>query len=107
MSGLDLANIQSVLVYDADYATGLPTSPGCTNNCVTYTWLSGATKLTYSSGIWSAVSQNACAGDPLRDALGVTVTYKHAGMVFFFKNAIVRQTTVMWIEPTTALICKP
>ena len=34
--------------------------------------------------------------------------YKHsAPLGFFFNNAIVSESTVMWIEPSFALICKP
>ena len=53
-------------------------------------------------------SQNACAGDPNRDALGVYVKYKHTSPLgFFFNNATVSESTVMWIEPTISTICKP
>lgn len=108
ISGLVPANIQEVWVYKAIYATGLPASAGCTADCVKYNWPTGATKLTYLSGSWPASSQNACAGDVNRDALGVSVSYKHSGMGFFFKNAIVSESTVMWIEPLSSSgICKP
>lgn len=109
ISGLDPTNIQEVWVYKAIYSTGLPASGvGCPSNCVKYNWPIGATKLTYLSGSWPAISQNACAGDVNRDALGVYVSYKHAGMGFFFKNAIVSESTVMWIEPLSSSgICKP
>jgi len=109
ISGLAPANIQEVWVYKAIYATGLPASgAGCTADCVKYNWPTGATKLTYLSGSWPANTQNACAGDPNRDALGVYVSYKHTGMGFFFSNAIVSESTVMWIEPLSSSgICKP
>lgn len=110
ISGLDPANIQEVWVYDAIYATGLPTSgPTCSSSCVKYTWDSTNKRLKWVIGTsWPAASQNACAGDINRDALGVYVSYKHAGMGFFFKNAIVSESTVMWIEPLSSSgICKP
>ena len=73
-----------------------------------FTW--NGTKLVSASTPspnWTAASQNACAGDPARDALGVYVKYKHTGLGFFFTNAIVAESTVMWIEPTPSAICKP
>ena len=108
MSGLDPANLQEVWVYQAAYATGLPVSgASCTANCVKYNWPTGATKLTYLSGSWPATSQNACAGDPNRDAIGVYVKYKHTSPLgFFFKNFMVSESAVMWIEPTSAAVCK-
>jgi hypothetical protein len=106
ISGLIPANILAVWVYKAS-STGLPDSgsfASC-NVCVKFTWTAGA--LTPSSSNWLGSSQNACPGDPLRDSLGVYVKYKHTSPLgLFFQNTTVSQSTVMWIEPTTALICK-
>jgi hypothetical protein len=113
ISGLDPTNIQEVWVYDATYSTGLPDSGSFASCgvCVKYKWDSTLKKLAYLSGSWPALSQNACPGDPNRDALGVYVKYQHAGMGFFFHNTIVSESTVMWIEPlsanVTSTICKP
>jgi hypothetical protein len=109
ISGLNPANIQEVWVYKAVYGTGLPESgPTCPTNCVKYRWLSGGTGLTYLSGTWPASSQNACAGDPNRGVLGVYLKYKHtAPLGTFFNNAIVSESTAMWIEPLSiSTICK-
>jgi Flp pilus assembly protein TadG len=113
ITGLIPANLQQVWVYKASGTTGLPDSgsfASCTV-CVKFTWSAGALIPSYSN--WAASTQDACEGDvgplpaPLRDSLGVYVQYKHSSPLgFFFKNAIVRQSTVMWIEPTTAPICK-
>ena len=43
----------------------------------------------------------------VRHTLGVYVKYKHAAPLgFLFNNAMVSESTVMWIEPSFALICK-
>ena len=108
ISGLDPANLQEVWVYRATYATGLPASGSlCPTDCMKYTWDSGLKKLVWLSGSWLYTSQNACAGDVNRNVLGVYLKYRHtAPLGFFFNNATVSESTVMWIEPTFALICK-
>jgi Flp pilus assembly protein TadG len=110
ISGLNTANLQDVWVYKATYATGLPDSgsfASCTV-CIKYTWDSGLNKLQPLSGSWPPLSQNACAGDVNRDVLGLYVKYRHTSALgFFFSNAIVSESSVMWIEPSFALICKP
>jgi hypothetical protein len=107
ITGLIPANLQAVWVYKASATTGLPDSgsfASCTV-CVKFIWIAG--KLTPSSSNWPASAENACPGDPLRDSLGVYVKYTHSSPLgFFFKNATISQSTVMWVEPTTALICK-
>jgi len=110
IAGLQKANIQEVWVYKATYATGLPDS-GSFNSCtvcVKYTWPTGSTELVESYNNWDPASQNACAADVNRNVLGVYVKYRHSSPLgFFFANATVRESTVMWIEPSFALICKP
>ena len=112
VAGLNPANIQAVWVYRTTGATGLPDSgsfASC-NVCVKFTWNAAATppSLQPSYTNWAASSQNACAGDPARDSLGVYVQYKHTSPAgFFFNNQVLSESTVMWIEPTTAPICKP
>jgi hypothetical protein len=95
-----------VWVYRADKATGQPASgASCPTNCVKYTW--NGVELQPSSGSWAWSSQNACAGDASRDALGVYLKYKHSSPLgFFFDDAIISESTVMWIEPSFALNCK-
>jgi Flp pilus assembly protein TadG len=109
ISGLDPANLQEVWVYRATYATGLPASgSACSSDCVKYQWDSGLKKLVWLSGTWASTSQNACPGDVNRQVLGVFVKYRHsAPLGFFFNGAIVSESTVMWIEPSFALVCKP
>ena len=106
-AGLIQSNLKQVWVYKASAATGLPDSgsfAGCTV-CVKFQWSGGA--LIPSSSNWPASSQNACSGDPARASLGVYVQYKHSSPLgFFFNPATLNQSTVMWIEPTTAPICK-
>jgi Flp pilus assembly protein TadG len=110
LSDLRTANIQAVWVYRTTGATGLPDSGSFASCgvCVKFTWNTATRSLTQSSGNWPSTSQNACAGDPARDTLGVYVKYKHSSPLgFFFNNMTISESTVMWIEPTTALICKP
>lgn len=110
MDGLNPANLLAVWVYKTTSATGQPPED-CTsispNNCVPFTW-NGTQLTTTASANWAAASQNACAGDSNRDVLGVYVKYQHSSPLgFFFTNATVSESTVMWIEPSFALICKP
>jgi len=109
ITGLNPANLQEVWVYKATFATGLPDSgsfASCTT-CRKYVWDSTLKKLIYSSGTWTAVSQNACAGDAARQVLGVYVKYRHTSPLgFFFNNASLSESTVMWLEPVFAVVCK-
>ena len=117
VSDLDPANIQEVWVYKAavtsiaatstDKPFGFNDFSNCTV-CVKFTWNAVTKSLTQSFGNWTYVSQNACAGDPARDSLGVYVKYKHnSPLGFFFQNMTLSESAVMWIEPTSAAICKP
>jgi Flp pilus assembly protein TadG len=117
VADLDPANIQEVWVYKAAVTANAATSTNkpfgftdfsnCTV-CVKYVWNAGTHSLTQSSGNWSYTSQNACAGDSARDSLGVYVKYRHTSpLKFFFNNLTVSESAVMWIEPTSAAICKP
>lgn len=110
ISGLDPTKLQEVWVYKATYDTGLPDSNSFLSCgvCVKYTWNNVSKQLQPSSGTtWASSSQNACAGDPNRNALGVYVKYKHSGMGFFFSGTMVSESTVMWIEPISSINCKP
>jgi hypothetical protein len=117
LSSLTPANIQEVWVYRAAVTSNAATSTNkpvgfsdfsnCTT-CVKFTWNAGTKSLTQTSDNWSYTSQNACGGDPARDPLGVYVKYKHTSPLgFFFNNMAVSEAAVMWIEPTSAAICKP
>jgi len=118
ISDLTPANIQEVWVYKAAVTTNPATSTNrpigfsdfsnCTA-CVKFTWNAGTHSLTQSFGNWLSTSQNACSGDPARDSLGVYVKYRHSSPLgFFFNNATVSESTVMWIEPiTNTSVCKP
>jgi Flp pilus assembly protein TadG len=128
VSGLPASSLASlqVWIYDARATDGLPTGTGAgvvpttvpTNNCTTkcrlYTWSVALSKLEPAStnpGTWSSVgptNQNACIGDPLRSSLGVYVKFPHySPLGFFFQNAPVAESTMMWLEPfTPATGCK-
>ena len=115
LSDLNPALLQAVWVYkttSTGASAGLPDSgsfASCTT-CVKFTWnaLASPPALVPSSDNWASTSQNACAGDPARDVLGVYVQYKHRSPLgFFFNNLVISESTVMWIEPTTSAICHP
>ena len=116
LSDLDPANLQAVWVYRTTSTgafAGLPDSgsfASCTT-CVKFTWNAAASPpaLQQSYGNWLNTSQNACAGDPARDSLGVYVKYRHTSPLgFFFNNAIISESTVMWVEPmATYTTCHP
>jgi Flp pilus assembly protein TadG len=110
LSDLSPANVQEVWVYRTTSATGLPDSGSFAScsACVKFTWNAATHSLTPSSNNWLGTSQNACAGDPFRDSLGVYVKYRHTSPIgFFFNNMSITESTVMWVEPTSAAICKP
>lgn len=112
LSAMTPANIQEVWVYRATGTTNKPFGRTDFNNCsvcVKYTWNVGTQSLTQSSGNWLNTSQNACAGDSSRDSLGVYVKYRHSSALrFFFDNASISESTVMWLEPWFATAtCKP
>jgi Flp pilus assembly protein TadG len=110
LSDLNPANLQEVWVYRTTGTTGLPDSgsfASCTT-CVKFTWNATTGSLMRSSDNWPSTSQNACAGDATRDSLGVYVKYRHTSPLgFFFNNATISESTVMWVEPTSSAICKP
>jgi Flp pilus assembly protein TadG len=111
VTGLTPASIEAVWVFKTTGVTGLPDSgsfASCTA-CVKFTWNPALKKLTTTSTAgWPASSQNACAGDPNRDALGVYVRYRHKSPLgLLFNGTIMKESTVMWIEPTAETICRP
>jgi hypothetical protein len=111
LSDLKPANLQEVWVYKASGTTGLPDTGSFAScgKCVKFTWNAGTNLLSPSSSNWPSSSQNACAGDPGRESLGVYVKYKHTSPLgFFFVNQVITESTVMWIEPfTSTSVCKP
>ena len=109
ITGLIPANLKQVWVYKASAATGLPDSGSFASCgvCDKFTWNVATQSLLDTSSGWPALSQNACSGDLNRDSLGVYIKYRHSSPTgFFFNGAILNQSTVMWVEPTTAPICK-
>ena len=95
------------LALSTNKPVGFSDFSNCTT-CVKFTWNAGTKSLTKSSDNWSYTSQNACAGDPARDSLGVYVKYRHTSPLgFFFNNMTISESAVMWVEPTSAAICKP
>ena len=65
-----------------------------------YTWNSGTGQWTQSSSTWSSTDQNACAGDPAMDAVGVWLKATHNTVSGLFGNAVTLTAhTVMKLEP--------
>jgi Flp pilus assembly protein TadG len=109
LSDLNPANLQAVWVYKTTALTGPPPATcNSSSSCVPFTW-NGSQLTTGSAGNWLNTSQNACAGDPARDSLGVYVKYTHTSPLgFFFNGSTISQSTVMWVEPWTGDVhCKP
>jgi Flp pilus assembly protein TadG len=112
VDGLDPARVQKLWVYRANTATGLPASgslASCTAGCVTFVWNAALGSFVASTTNWAGADQNACAGDPGRNALGVHLEYRHASLTgTLFEGRMVSESTVMLLEPiASGLQCRP
>jgi hypothetical protein len=110
LDALNKANIQKVWVYKASASTGLPDSGDFTScaTCVKFTWDTATSALKVTSNNWANTAQNACQGDANRSLLGVYVEYRHESLTrIILNNRVLGESTVMWLEPTTAPVCKP
>ena len=111
VAGLDPAKLQEVWVYKATSARANPRTSFASESPQQLRAVHlerDAARKQSRLGNWARTRQNACAGDPNRHVLGVYVKYQHTSPLgFFFNNATVSESTVMWIEPSFALICKP
>ncbi len=106
-TALNLANVQALWVYKAD-ANGYPVGgggaafTGCTV-CVKYTWDAGANAFTQVSNTWASTAQNACAGDPLHDTIGIYLQLKHDSFTrMVFNNFVLKEHAVLALEPLPA-----
>ncbi|MGH3498727.1 MAG: TadE/TadG family type IV pilus assembly protein [Nocardioidaceae bacterium] len=122
-AALQMSNIQELWVYKADsngYPVGVGNFSSCTT-CVKFTvsqswggpppapttvngWYANST---YSN--WPALSQNACAGDPNRDSVGIYVKYSHPAITgLIFNTFTLEDHTVMALEPVPITsTCRP
>ena len=109
VSDLDMSQFKELWVYKAD-ASGTPGSPSfasCATACVHFTWSNG--RFVKGTDTYSASSQNACAGDPANDSIGVYLKVTHRPLTgWLFGDQTIAESTVMRVEPvTTTGACKP
>jgi Flp pilus assembly protein TadG len=111
-TALNMANIRELWVYKADVASGRPVgdtgSFASCSKCVKFQWDSASRSFKQISSTWTFAEQNACQGDPSRDAVGVFVQIRHPAITnMFFNNIDVTEHSVMALEPIpTAKVCK-
>jgi hypothetical protein len=104
-AALDPDDIDEVWVYDAN-AQGFPDARTDFVTCVKcYRYrpnAAGTAMVAYGTTTWSSTSMNACAGDPLRDQVGVYIKYEHPAIVgLFFDSFTLMDHSVMSLEPVT------
>ena len=102
VSDLDMTGFKELWVYKADGA-GTPGSPSfssCATACVRFTWSGG--QFVTGTDTSSASSQNACAGDPANDSIGVYLKITHRPLTgWLFGDQTIAESTVMRVEPLT------
>ena len=108
VSDLDMSGFKELWVYKADLA-GTPGSPSfasCATPCVHVPLERGA--FVKTSDTYSSANQNACAGDPANDSIGVYLKITHHPLTgWLFGNLTVAESTVMRVEPiASSAVCK-
>jgi hypothetical protein len=105
VSDLDMTGFEELWVYKAG-PTGKPADATCATACVHFSW-SGST-FVKGADTYSASSQNACAGDPANDSIGVYLKVTHRPLTgWLFGDQTIAESTVMRVEPlATAGACK-
>ena len=102
-TALDMSGVTKMWVYKSDSA-GYPRGGGsaftsCTS-CITYRWDAGSKTFVEIASSWTALSQNACPGDPLHDTIGVYLEVEHQAVSgLFFRTMTLREHVVMALEP--------
>lgn len=89
-----------LFIYSAN-SSGLPASgsdTSCTTSCIGYVWNGSGFTQSGGSG-WPISTQNACLGDPAMSSVGVILELHHDAITGFFKNMVLRERTVMRLEP--------
>jgi Flp pilus assembly protein TadG len=105
-SAIDMTDVKSLWVYQAD-STGHPEGAGgsfdsCATNCVQFTWNVSSKSFVATAGSWDATAQNACQGT--QDNVGVYLSFNHPGVTQAFFNSIgLSSYTVMRFEPIPTL----
>ena len=108
LRAVDISRVTKVWIFKAR-SDGTPQSgsfSSCTTSCIRYT--GSATGLQLVADNWSYSSQNAClgaTGPP--DDFGVYVEYTYRPRLgLFFNGLMLKQNTVMRLEPVTTGACR-
>ncbi|NYG07691.1 Flp pilus assembly protein TadG [Phycicoccus badiiscoriae] len=108
LSGMVMSRVTKVWIFKADATTALPDSGNYTSctTCNKYVWDVPTSKFVASYTGWAALNQNACQGS--QDQLGVLVEYSYPSRLgFLWNNKVLREATVMRLEPYTGIgVCK-
>jgi hypothetical protein len=108
-TALDMSGFQALWVYKAN-PDGTPVGGDSTfttcGSCVRFTW--NGTAFSQWSSTWAAMSQNACAGDPSHDTIGIYLSMRHPAVTgFFFQALNLDDHAVMSLEPIpVSSVCK-
>lgn len=105
-AAIDMNDVQSLWVYQAD-PSGHPMGAGgtfnsCGTSCVQFAWNAATSQFVQSGGTWAATSQNACPGQ--EDSVGVYLKLNHKSVTdVIFDTLGLHSYTVMRLEPIPAL----
>jgi hypothetical protein len=110
VSDVDMSGFKELWVYKAG-ASGVPASgsfASCSTSCVRFGWNAAARTFVKTADGYAATGQNACAGDPANDSIGVYLKVTHRPLTgWLFGDLTVAESTVMRVEPlATAAACK-
>jgi hypothetical protein len=102
-TALDMTTVQKLWVYKAD-SQGYPLGGGSAftscSTCVQFHWDTTAHKFVPLTNTWPATAQNACAGDPDHDSIGVYLEVQHQAFTgLFFHTVTLGEHSVMSLEP--------
>ena len=103
-AALDMTNVSELWVYKANKTTGTPVGYSDFSNCTTcvkFTWDTSSKTFVQKAGTnWLYTTQNACAGDPNHDSIGVYLKYRHPSVTsLIVKDFDLQSSTVMSFEP--------
>jgi hypothetical protein len=100
--GLDLSSVSALWIYKAA-PDGTPIGGSgeferC-GVCVKFRWDPSKSRFVVISNRWPAKSQDACAGDPRRDRVGVYLAVDHQGVTGLPFEMSLAEHSVMTLEP--------
>lgn len=110
-SAIDMSTVTKLWVYKADASgqpVGVSSDFSSCSACVRFTWNASTKSFDVAYNGWSATTQNACAGDPGRNSVGVYLEADHQAFTgLIFDHLKLSSNTVMSLEPIpTATACK-